>query len=139
MKPTTTIFAAIAVLFSFIFFRLDSDVYLYFSKAAGDFDGKVVWITGASSGIGASLARDLAGRGARVVISARRTEQLNEVAVSCTGKHKPLVIPFDVTDFEAQQSAFQKIMSSYGRIDSIVLNAGCFTFIHVLLILCIEI
>ncbi|CAM9191904.1 unnamed protein product, partial [Ectocarpus fasciculatus] len=89
-----------------------------------DFNGKVVWITGASSGIGASLARDLSRNGAQVVISARRADALQEVALSCTGQLKPFVLPLDVTDHEAQQAALDTIISKFGRLDTLVLNAG---------------
>jgi NADP-dependent 3-hydroxy acid dehydrogenase YdfG len=108
-----------------IFAKLDADWLTYFSPAAGDFGGKVVWITGASSGIGASLAKDLCRQGARVVLSARRVEQLNAVSRSCAGSaYEPFVLPLDVTDFDAQKTAFDTILKKFGRIDSLVLNAG---------------
>ena len=57
-------------------------------------NGKVAWVIGASSGIGAAVARELTSRGATVAISARRDQQLQEVA----GGHM-LVVPLDITDF----------------------------------------
>ena len=56
-------------------------------------NGKVAWVLGASSGIGAAVARELASRGGTVAISARRDEQLHEVS-----EGHMLVVPLDVTD-----------------------------------------
>ena len=63
-------------------------------------DGARVWITGASSGIGAALARELADRGARVAISARNEEKLHAVAAG-----RMHVEPVDVTDRAATVAA----------------------------------
>ncbi|NDD64433.1 MAG: SDR family NAD(P)-dependent oxidoreductase, partial [Acidobacteria bacterium] len=49
------------------------------------FDGQVVWVTGASSGIGESLVRAFSAEGARVVLSARRESELHRVAATCSG------------------------------------------------------
>jgi NADP-dependent 3-hydroxy acid dehydrogenase YdfG len=108
------------------FAQMDADwvTYLYPPAPADGFSGKIVWITGASSGIGASLARDLARSGAQVVISARRAEELQRVAESCAGERRPYVLPLDVTDYEAQKEALAEILAKFGRIDSVVLNAG---------------
>jgi NAD(P)-dependent dehydrogenase (short-subunit alcohol dehydrogenase family) len=56
-------------------------------------NGKVAWVIGGSSGIGAAVARELACRGATVAISARRNEELHDVAGG-----DMLVVPADVTD-----------------------------------------
>jgi short-subunit dehydrogenase len=114
----------VIVIIAILFSKMDANWSLYFSPPSGDFDGKVVWITGASSGIGASLAKDLTKQGAKVILSARRIDALNAVADSCQGKYKPLVIPLDVTNHKAQRDALNEIFSVYGRIDSVVLNAG---------------
>lgn len=87
------------------------------------FKDKVVWITGASSGIGAQLARDLAKEGAQVVVSARRVSELEQVADSCVGL-RPFVLPLDVTDYAAQNAAYESILAKFGRVDIVVLNAG---------------
>ena len=60
-----------------------------------DYAGKVAWITGASSGIGAALARELAARGAHVVLSGRDEARLAEVAADCG---ESLILAFDVRD-----------------------------------------
>ena len=108
----------------------DTDLFLKYLPFTSDdahtaFSQKVVWITGASSGIGAQLARDYAAAGAQVVISARREDQLNTVGRECSllGKH-PLILPLDVTDYVAQKEAVSSIIEEYGHIDILVLNAG---------------
>ena len=56
---------------------------------------RVVWITGASDGIGAALAKELAGRGATLVLTARRREKLEAVAAAC-GDATVHVLPADL-------------------------------------------
>jgi short-subunit dehydrogenase len=81
--------------------------------------GKVAWIIGASSGIGAALAQELVARGAKVAISARRLDQLNEVSAG-----KMLVLPADVTDPASLKEAAGKIATVLGPIDIAVVSAG---------------
>lgn len=81
-----------------------------------------VWITGASSGIGAALARELVARGARVAISARRADRLEEVSEGAM-----LVVPLDVTDEGAVHEAADDVRDAFGDIDIAVLNAGAWT------------
>jgi NAD(P)-dependent dehydrogenase (short-subunit alcohol dehydrogenase family) len=83
------------------------------------YGGAVVWITGASSGIGEALAGELAGRGARVAISARRADRLAEIAGD-----RMLAVPADVTDLEAMRAAAATVEQELGPIDLAVLNAG---------------
>ena len=83
------------------------------------YDGAVVWITGASSGIGEALAGELTRRGARVAISARRADRLAEVAGD-----RMLAVPVDVTDLEAMRAAVARVEDELGPIDLAVLNAG---------------
>jgi short-subunit dehydrogenase len=80
---------------------------------------KVAWVIGASSGIGAAVARELASRGGTVAISARRDEQLREVA----GGHM-LVVPLDITDAASAAAAAVRIREELGPIDVAVLSAG---------------
>jgi short-subunit dehydrogenase len=81
--------------------------------------GSRVWITGASSGIGAALANELTDRGALVAISARRTEELHTIAAG-----RMSVVPVDVTDLEAMRTAADDVRAHLGGIDMVVLNAG---------------
>jgi dehydrogenase/reductase SDR family protein 7B len=89
-----------------------------------DFQNKVIWITGASSGIGEAMAYELARRGALLVLSARRADVLEAVKSRCQRADKHLVLPMDMTD---QSSFFDKtaeVLSAHGRIDMLINNAG---------------
>jgi NAD(P)-dependent dehydrogenase (short-subunit alcohol dehydrogenase family) len=82
-------------------------------------NGKVAWVVGGSSGIGAAVARELVTRGATVAISARRKDQLDDVAGG-----DMLVLPADVTDADSLMAAAAQIRSDLGPIDLAVLAAG---------------
>lgn len=86
-----------------------------------DYSGKVAWITGASSGIGAALARGLAARGARVVLSGRDAARLAEVAADCG---ESLILAFDVRDEAALADATARAIAWKGAVDIAVANAG---------------
>lgn len=86
-----------------------------------DYAGKVAWITGASSGIGAALARELAARGAHVVLSGRDEGRLAEVAADC-GETR--LLPFDVRDDFALAEATAKAIVWKGHVDIAFANAG---------------
>jgi short-subunit dehydrogenase len=86
-----------------------------------DYAGKVAWITGASSGIGAALARELAARGAHVVLSGRDEARLAEVAADCG---EALLLPFDVRDEAALAEATAKAIAWKGHVDIAFANAG---------------
>ncbi|MFM7404179.1 MAG: SDR family NAD(P)-dependent oxidoreductase [Erythrobacter sp.] len=86
-----------------------------------DYTGKVAWITGASSGIGAALARELAARGAHVVLSGRDEARLAEVAADCGER---LLLPFDVRDEAALADATAKAIAWKGGVDIAFANAG---------------
>ena len=81
--------------------------------------GKVVWVIGASSGIGAAVAEELVSRGAKVAISARRGDQLKEVA-----RDRMLVVPVDVTDASEVSDAHDRVTLELGHVDVAVLCAG---------------
>jgi short-subunit dehydrogenase len=82
---------------------------------------KVVIVTGASVGIGAALARELARRGAKVVLAARTETALQDVARDCPGS---LVIPTDVTNPAACEALITRTIEHFGRLDVLVNNAG---------------
>lgn len=88
----------------------------------------VTWITGASSGIGESLAVALARRAHRLVLSARRKDELERVAKRCIEQgladEDVLVLPLDVTDEDAMPGAVQQVLNVFGRIDLLINNAG---------------
>ena len=89
------------------------------------FSGQTAWITGASSGIGAALARALARRGARLVLSGRNVAALEAVAAECG---EALVLPFETTDITAIAPAVEKAwdwaLGGSGGIDMLVNSAG---------------
>lgn len=86
---------------------------------------EVVWITGASSGIGAALARELAGRGAIVCLSARRTERLEALASELAQQGlKASVYPCDVTSEEDLHKTVTAIVADHGKLDCAIANAG---------------
>jgi short-subunit dehydrogenase len=87
--------------------------------------GKVAFITGASSGIGAAMARDFARRGADVVLLARRWERLEALALEVRARGRgALTIRCDVTADGDLEAAVEKTLEKYGRIDWVVANAG---------------
>ncbi len=79
------------------------------------------WITGASSGIGAALARGIAARGGRLVLSGRNMAALEAVAANCGDV---LLLPFETTDHAAIAPAVDKAWDWSGGIDMLVNNAG---------------
>lgn len=87
-----------------------------------DLTNKVIWITGASSGIGKALAQTAAQHDTKLILSGRRTDALDaladELAVDC------LVLPFEVTDFEALEHKVEAAWAWQGRVDILVNNAG---------------
>lgn len=85
--------------------------------------GKVIWITGASSGIGESLALAAAAQGARLVLTARRTGELERVRQACPRPDEVCVLPADLMDFDAPALAAQAA-AAFGPIDILVNNAG---------------
>jgi len=86
---------------------------------------KVILITGASSGIGAGIARELAAAGAKVVLGARRIERLEALAAELTGAGGAVLVhPLDVTDRESVDAFANAARQAWGRVDVIVNNAG---------------
>lgn len=85
----------------------------------------VVWITGASSGIGKAMAFEWVKLGYKVVLSARRVDLLEQVAneINHSGGNA-LVIPCDIMEETAIENAVQQIIKSCGRLDIVVANAG---------------
>ena len=91
------------------------------------FNDQVVWITGASSGIGEALALELSERGARLILSARGEEALLEVQRQCdaiTGSAKSHVLPMDITGEESLAANVELAVAWGGRIDMLINNAG---------------
>ena len=87
--------------------------------------GLRVWLVGASSGIGAALARELSGRGAILAISARRADKLEELRASLSPSAEPhLCLPLDVTVTEALQATTDTLQETWKKIDLVIWLAG---------------
>lgn len=92
--------------------------------------GKVVWITGASSGIGKQLAIELAKNHVKLCISARNVDRLNAVKEECLKQSKRLqpndilVLKMDMTEIDAHKRNFDAVIKHFGEIDILVNNAG---------------
>ena len=87
------------------------------------FSGQVVWITGASSGIGEALAVAFAQSGAKLVLSARRQEELERVAAKCGGA-EIFVLPMDLAKSDGFEGLAQQVLTRFGRVDVVVHNGG---------------
>ncbi|WP_416398002.1 SDR family oxidoreductase [Allohahella sp. A8] len=95
------------------------------SKVTDSIKGKVVIITGASSGLGEATARRLAERGARLVLAARREERLQSLQKELTAKDAEVIYQVtDVTDRKQVESLAKAAKDKFGRIDVLVNNAG---------------
>lgn len=84
-----------------------------------DWRGKRVWLVGASAGIGAAMARELAGRGARLALSARNAGKLQALAIP-----DALVVPCDATDTASLAAARKAVVDAWGGVDLVVYLAG---------------
>ena len=85
--------------------------------------GQVVWLVGASTGIGRALAGALHARGAQVLVSARPSAALTQVAHDLPGCE---LVPLDVTDAQAVRAACAQCVQRHGRLDVVVLCAGTY-------------
>lgn len=134
-----SIIAAISAFFYLLAQYQDGDLtLLYYSKCGksprAQLAGKVVWISGASSGLGEYIAYELAKNGARLVLSARRKERLQQVKEKCIelGKKRDsafsgkevLVLPMDTTDYSAHRKLTQQVLQHFQKIDILINNAG---------------
>ena len=86
-------------------------------------NGKVIWITGASSGIGEALAYELATRNCKLILSGRNVAALETVKSKCTNT-QVMILPFDLIDFENAENHAQTAISFFGRVDILINNGG---------------
>lgn len=89
--------------------------------------GKVVWVTGASSGIGEALVYALAGKkDVKLILSARRTVELERVKGNCPKEIQPniRILPFDITQAGTLQLTVEAAIQFFGQIDILINNAG---------------
>lgn len=90
------------------------------------FKNKVVWLTGASSGIGEALTYELSKRGARLIISARRKEELEKVKGNCdpSAQDSIKILPLDLTAADTLQLSVEAAIQAFGHVDVLINNGG---------------
>ncbi|MDR3715104.1 MAG: SDR family oxidoreductase [Puia sp.] len=90
----------------------------------GFFQNKTIWITGASSGIGEALAYKFSAGGANLVLSSRRTAELERVRSGCANPERVKVLPLDLVDTASLQDRTAAAIAAFGAIDIMVHNGG---------------
>ena len=88
------------------------------------FNNKVAWVVGASSGIGKEMVLQLAKNGAKVILSSRKKEQLDEVLTLLERKEDHLILPLDLEKSSNFDDLAKEVISKYGRIDFLFNNGG---------------
>lgn len=83
-----------------------------------------IWITGASSGLGAELAKRFAALDGNLILSARNVEKLNSVKESCKGEGEKKILPLDLADHDSFSDKVQEALGFGGQIDVLVNNGG---------------
>ena len=101
-----------------------SIAYKEIDMASSELQNKVVWITGASSGLGKALVTECASKGAVLVLSARRVEELEKVRLSLPNPEQHISITVDITDENQVRHAYEEVLKAKGRIDWLINNAG---------------
>ena len=88
------------------------------------FSGKIVWITGASSGIGKALALELSKQEAKIILSSRKKEDLELVKQQCKNVNDVKIITLDLEDYNNLQPKVDAAIALFGKIDILVNNGG---------------
>ena len=88
------------------------------------FEGKVIWITGASSGIGEALAYEWSKLGAHLILSARRESELERVKAACARSERCTIAPLDLSKQEDIEAMANRMLQQFGVIDILVNNGG---------------
>jgi NADP-dependent 3-hydroxy acid dehydrogenase YdfG len=92
---------------------------------SNNIDGKIIVITGASSGLGRAAAHHLSSLGATIVLAARRAERIQTLAQELNkGGGRALAVTTDVSEFDQVQQLADTVVETYGRIDVLINNAG---------------
>ncbi|XP_054707663.1 dehydrogenase/reductase SDR family member 7-like [Uloborus diversus] len=131
----SAIWVTLILLIAWYFLLTDCDLILAFAEKFGRpisaFSGKVVWITGASTGLGEAMAYQLAEVGAKLVLTARSENLLQKVKDECIERSKGkllkkdiLVLPFDLAQFECHEKNVKSVIDHFGRIDVLINNAA---------------
>lgn len=85
-------------------------------------NGKIVWITGASSGIGEGLAYELAKKNCKLILSGRNVSELERVKSGCNATTE--ILSFDLSDFDHAKENVVKAIALFGKIDVLINNGG---------------
>ena len=96
------------------------------------FSDKIVWITGASSGIGEALAIELSNQNAKLILSSRKKEGLELVKNECKNPDAVKIVTLDLEDYNNLQSKANEAIAAFGRID-ILVNNGAVSYTHLTL------
>ena len=91
---------------------------------ASYYHNKVIWITGASSGIGENLAKQLAQYGAIMILSARNQQKLEDLKKTLVNADAHLVLPLDLNQLGETTNYTDQILDKYGRLDILINNGG---------------
>ena len=86
--------------------------------------GKVCWVTGASSGIGEALSIGLNQQGAKLIISARRKEELERVKRACSIPDQVYILPLDLSNIDSFHTKVEKAVNAFGSVDVLLNNGG---------------
>lgn len=90
-----------------------------------NYKDKVIWITGASSGIGEALALEFAKQEARLILSARREDELKRVgALTKLPELDLMILPFDLSNTSNASGLAAQVMNKFGRVDILINNGG---------------
>jgi len=89
-----------------------------------NFKNQVVWITGASSGIGEALTYAFAEQGAKLILSARREDALQAVAKKCEKATEILILPLDLSKADTLKDKVTEALAHFGQIDLLINNGG---------------
>lgn len=125
----------LVLLLVWFMFLTDADIVLSlaekFGRPVSRYRGKVIWITGASTGLGEAMAYELASVGAKLVLTARSKNLLHQVKTKCLeisqGKltsEDILVLPLDITKQDEHKTSVANVLSHFGQIDVLVNNAA---------------
>lgn len=88
------------------------------------FENKIIWITGASSGIGEALTLQLAKQNCKLIISSRRETVLKDLKNKCQQPENIKVLPLDLADYKSMPNTVEKAISLFGNVDILINNGG---------------
>jgi short-subunit dehydrogenase len=97
-------------------------LFLLLLKKMTSINDKIIWITGASSGIGEALAYELSTKNCKLILSGRNVEALEKVKSKCNPS--TVILPFDLSNFDEAKNHTQSALLFFGRIDILINNGG---------------